>query len=55
MIKITIEGPQGSGKTRVANAIKQMLEVAGKQVVIVNETIAPEPKGADVIIFDIES
>jgi nucleoside-triphosphatase THEP1 len=37
MIKITIAGPQGCGKTLIAQAICAMLRVAGKKADVLEE------------------
>jgi len=37
MIKITIEGPQGSGKTKLMNTISYILEFSNKSHICVEE------------------
>lgn len=36
MIKVTIKGAAGSGKTTLANKIKKMLEAEGKNVLLLD-------------------
>jgi hypothetical protein len=59
-MKIIIEGPQGSGRTLIAEALRAMLTLAGKTVVVDDRELAPMPlslrrpysgKPADVVIY----
>jgi hypothetical protein len=51
-MRITIEGPQGVGKTRVAQELSFIIRRAGHFCHIVQETDRKIPEGMDVLIYE---
>lgn len=50
MIKITIEGPDMSGKSTLAESIKKDLTLKGKHVILIDDAIELD-SGCDVLIL----